>query len=157
MTMRRLLPLLAVAILAACFEQPYRQYASGAEAIAAGQLQRGWWPAWMPASARDVHLQGDQDSNEWWLRAELSPASADSVRALLLPVDAGSVRVRRPWRGSGWWFEALIQQAPSNDGALNAGLFRGTGAPVPSTTVVAFDNGSETVFVWTNGTRLDGP
>jgi hypothetical protein len=151
--MRQLLPLLALFVLTACVEQPYRRYASGAEAIAAGELQRGWWPAWMPASARNVHLQGDLDSSEWWLRAELSPASADSVRALLSPVDAGSVRVRRPWRGGGWWFEALIQQAPSNDGALNARLFRGTGAPVAYTTVVAFDNVSATVFVWTNGTR----
>lgn len=152
----RLLPLLVV-LLAGCFEQPYREYASGAEAIAAGELQRGWWPAWMSASARNVHLQGDLDSNEWWLRADLSPASADSLRALLTQVDAGSVRVQRPWRGGGWWFEALIQQAPSNDNALNARLFRGTGAPVPYTTVVAFDNGSETVFVWTHGTRLYGP
>jgi hypothetical protein len=153
MIMRRLLPLLALTILTACFEQPYRQYASGAEAIAAGELQRGWWPGWMPASARNVHLQGDLDSNEWWLRAELSPAGADSVRALLSPVDAGSVRVRRPWKAGGWWFEALVQQAPENDGALNARLFRGTGAPVASATVVAFDNVSPTVFVWTNGTR----
>lgn len=151
--MRRLLPLLLVTTLAACFEQPYRQYASGAAAIRAGELERGWWPAWMPAAAGNVHLQGDLDSNEWWLRAELSPASADSIRSLLTPVDAGSVRVRRPWRGAGWWFEALIQQAPSNDGALNARLFRGTGAPVAYTTVVAFDNVSQTVFVWTNGTR----
>jgi len=156
MTCRKLLPLLLI-VLAACVEQPYREYASGAAAIEAGELQRGWWPAWMPASARNVHLQGDLDSNEWWLRAQLSPASADSLRALLTPVDAGSVRVRRPWRGGGWWFEALIQQAPSNDGALNARLFRGTGTPVPYTTVVAFDNVSETVFVWTNGTRLGGP
>ncbi|HEX8319291.1 hypothetical protein [Longimicrobium sp.] len=156
MMCRRLLPLLVV-LLAGCFEQPYRESASGAEAIAAGELQRGWWPAWMSASAWNVHLQGDLDSNEWWLRAELSPASADSLRALLTPVDAGSVRVQRPWRGGGWWFEALIQQAPSNDNALNARLFRGARAPVPYTTVVAFDNGSETVFVWTHGTRVYGP
>lgn len=136
-----------------CGEQPYRHYAGTTEAIAAGERERGWLPAWLPASARDVHLQGDLDTNDWWLRARLWPAAADSLRRRLSPVVPESVRVRRPRAAKSWWFEGLAQQQPANGGALNAELFRGTGEPVPRTTVVAFDRTSPTVFVWTRGTR----
>jgi hypothetical protein len=150
---RQALFLIAAFVVTACIEQPYRRYASAAEAVAAGERERGWLPAWMPQSARDVHLQGDQDTSQWWLRAQLSAAAADSLRALLAPVQADSVRVQRPWRSRDWWFEGLIQHHPSNDGALNAHLFRGTGTPVPRTTVVAFDRTSNAVFVWSGATR----
>ncbi|MBW3571580.1 MAG: hypothetical protein KY467_10780 [Gemmatimonadetes bacterium] len=133
---------------AGCDEQPYRQYASASEAVAAGERDRGWLPVWLPLSARDVHLQGDLDTNQWWLRVQLSRAAADSLRTVLVPVPADSVRAQRP-RGSGrWWFEALVQHAPENDHALNAHLFRGTGRPVPRTTIVAFDRLSDRVYVW---------
>lgn len=151
--MRRVLPVVAALLLAACNEQPYRHYPDATQAIAAGERDRGWLPAWFPPSARDVHLQGDLDSNAWWLRAQLSTPAADSLRALLVPVDADSVRVRRPFRGGRWWFEGLIQHEPANDAALNAHLFRGTGAPVPRTTFAAFDRTSSTVFVWSQATR----
>lgn len=153
MMMRRVLPVVAALFLNACNEQPYRRYADATQAIAAGERDRGWLPAWMPVSARDVHLQGDLDSNAWWLRAQLFTPAADSLRALLSPADADSVRVRGPFRGGRWWFEGLIQHEPANDGALTAHLFRGTGAPVPRTTFVAFDRTSDVVFVWGQGTR----
>jgi hypothetical protein len=144
---RLVLPL-ALLLLAACVEQPYRRYSSGSAAVAAGERDRGWWPAWMPLSARDVHLQGDQDTNDWWIRARLSPAAADSLRPLLSPVPADSVRVRRPWRSGKWWFEGLIQHHPENDNGLNAALFRGSGTPVPRSVIVAFDRTSDVIFVW---------
>lgn len=138
--------------LIACDERPYRHYPSAAEAVAAGERQRGWLPAWIPGSARDVHLRGDLDTDAWWLRVRLSPAATDSLRALVSPVPADSVRAgRRPWRVGEWWFEALVQQAPENDNALNAELFRGTGTPVPRTVVVAFDRTSDLVFIWGSG------
>lgn len=103
-------------LLAACGEQPYSHYETAAAAAAAGEGERGWLPAWLPASATDLHMQHDLDSNAWWLRANLSPPAADSLQAVLVPVDARSVRVRHP-RGAGlWWFESLIQQHPENDG-----------------------------------------
>lgn len=140
-------------ILAACFEQPYRHYATAAEAVAAGERTRGWLPAWLPGSAREVHLQGDLDNNEWWLRADLTPAAADSLRAVLAPVPADSVRYRAPRRSGRWWFEGLIEHHPANDAALYADLFRGTGTPVPRTTVVAFDRSSPTIYIWTSAIR----
>ncbi|HST63171.1 MAG TPA: hypothetical protein VLK84_30960 [Longimicrobium sp.] len=141
-------------VLSACFEQPYRHYATAADAVAAGEAQRGWLPAWVPGSARDLHMQGDLDSNQWWLRADLTPAAADSLRAVLEPVSADSVRYRSPRRSGRWWFESLIQHHPENDGGLNAHLFRGTGTPTPRTTVVAFDRFSPTIYIWTSATRV---
>jgi hypothetical protein len=145
--------LAAFLLLAACDEQRYRHYTSAAQAAAAGERARGWLPAWLPASARDVHLQGDLDTNAWWVRADLSAAAADSLRLLLEPVSADSIRVPQPRRGAGWWFESLVQQHPENDGGLNADLFRGRGTPVPRTTVVAFDRTSSRVFAWTTVAR----
>jgi hypothetical protein len=51
-------------MLSACDEQPYRSYATYAEAVAAGEVERGWLPTWVPASASNLHLQGDLDTNE---------------------------------------------------------------------------------------------
>ncbi|MDP9350456.1 MAG: hypothetical protein M3P51_02785 [Chloroflexota bacterium] len=149
----RVLGLVVALLSGGCDEQPYRRYADAADAIAAGERERGWLPVWLPKSARDVHLQNDVDTNEWWLRAQVSPAAADSLRPLLLPVDPDSVELLPPNRGSRWWFEGLIQHHPENDWALNAELFRGRGSPVPRTTVVAFDRSSETIFVWSVAER----
>ena len=68
-------------VVSACYEQPYRHYATAGEAVAAGERTRGWLPAWLPGSAREVHLQGDLDSNEWWLRADVTPAWRPAPRA----------------------------------------------------------------------------
>lgn len=150
---RMALTLCLVGTVCACAEQPYRHYPDAAAAIEAGELRRGWLAAWFPRSATDVHLQGDLDDNAWWVRARLSGAAADSLRAALVPVDAGEVRARRP-RGSGrWWFESLIEQHPANDNGLYADLFRGRGDPVPGDVVVAFDRFSEAVYVWNGGIR----
>jgi hypothetical protein len=139
--------------LLACDEEPYRSYADIPEAKAAGELARGWLLEWVPHSATDVHLQNNVDTNEWWLRVDLSPAAADSLRMHLTEVAAADVRARRPRRSRSWWFEALVQHHAANDAALNALLFRGTGDPVQETVVVAFDRTSNTVYLWTDGVR----
>lgn len=144
--MRLYVGVAAILALVACTEQPYRHYATAAEATRAGERERGWLPAWLPASAVDVHLQGDLDSNPWWVRAKLSRPAADSVRAILTPIAAESVRVLHPQGAGDWSFEGLIQQEPANDAALYAELFRGKGAPVPRTTIVAFDRTSPDLY-----------
>jgi hypothetical protein len=146
--MRLLVYAAAILALSACGEPPYRHYATAAEAIAAGERDGGWLPGWLPSSAQDVHLQSDVDNDRWWLRAKLSKPAADSLRAVLSPVAVESVRVLYP-RGRGWWFEGLIEQEPWSDAGLHAELFRGTGAPVPRTTIVAFDRMSPDIYAWT--------
>lgn len=66
---------------------------------------------------------------------------------MLSPIDAQSVSVHHPRGESSWWFQGLIEQQPANDAALYAEVFRGTGAPVPRTTIVAFDRLSPDVRV----------
>jgi hypothetical protein len=139
--------------LMARYEQPYRHYATFAEAVAAGERDRGWLPAWMPSDATDLHIQGDLDTNAWWIRARLPASGVQSLHSHLVPVAVDSVRVRRPRRSGAWWMESLIEQHPANDNGLHADLFRGAGDPVPRTTVVAFDRASDAVYVWTSGIR----
>lgn len=55
--MRLLVFVAAILALCACGEQPYRRYATAAEAIAAGERDTGWLPAWLPSSAEDVYHQ----------------------------------------------------------------------------------------------------
>jgi hypothetical protein len=151
--LRRSAAVAAILVLTACSEPPYREYATADEAISAGERDSGWLPSWFPASAKDVHIQVDPDNGRWWVRAKLSRPAADSVRAILAPIDAESAPVVLPRRASEWWFEGLIEQQPANDGALHAHLFRGTGAAVPRTTIVAFDRFSPDVYVWTTVRR----
>ena len=133
-------------------EQPYRRYATLAEA-AAGEGERGWLPAWMPPDATELHVQGDLDTNDWWIRARVPAAGVQSLRRSVVPVPADSVRVRQPRGRPEWWMESLVEQHPENDNGLHADLFRGTGDPVPRTTVIAFDRASDAVFIWTRGVR----
>jgi hypothetical protein len=146
---RRLAAVAAILVLTACSDPPYREYASAAEAIGARERDMGWLPPWFPASAKDVHIQVDPDNGRWWVRAKLSRQAADSLRAMLSPIAAESVAVVHPPGGGSWWFEGLIEQQPANDAALYANLFRGSGAPVPLATVVAFDRTSPDMYAWT--------
>ncbi len=159
--MRGVRPVIAGLVLAAGLalylmarhEQPYRHHATVAEAVAAGERERGRLPEWMPSGATDLHMQGDLDTNAWWIRARLPAAGVQSLHPLLVAVAVDSVRVRRP-RGSGaWWMESLIEQHPANDNGLHADLFRGAGSPVPRTTVFAFDRASDAAYIWTDGVR----
>jgi hypothetical protein len=145
------LGVIASVLLAGCSDDVvYRHYPSHAAALAAGEQQRGWLPEWVPGTASDLHLQYDLDTNEWWLRFHLPVAAArDSLKSQLQATDAASVRVSKPWPRSRWWFDALVQQQPANDAALNAQLFRRCCDAVHRTVVLAFDRNTPTVYVWT--------
>jgi hypothetical protein len=159
MSQRFFSPLLTCALLAsalltaACGEQPYRHYQTHAEAVAAGETRRGWLPTWVPDSATDIHIQGDLDTNHFWLRFSLPPEAASHLKAVLVPVPPGqlaTVPLGAPVFAS-WWFDSLIAREPANDGALNAEVFQGRGTPVASTTFIAFDRTTPRVFLWGRG------
>ncbi|PYP55051.1 MAG: hypothetical protein DMD40_14560 [Gemmatimonadetes bacterium] len=76
--------------LAAChIDQVHRHYATYREATEAGERTHGWLPDWVPASAVDIHIQGDIDTNERWLRFDVVRSVADSLRQELVPLSAG--------------------------------------------------------------------
>ena len=129
-------------------DQVYRQYATHAEAVAAGEILRGWLPKWVPNSATDLHMQSDLDTSDWWLRLDLPSGAADSLRRTLVSVPAGSVSVRKPSRPGDWWFTGLVEQQPENDAALFAHVYRGSGTPVAQSVVMAFDRRSSRVYIW---------
>jgi len=144
----RVVVLIAATVACRDPDQLYRHYATYGEAVAAEEVQRGWLPAWVPASATDVHIQGNIDTNESWLRFDVPRISADSLRRGLKPLSAGDVQVRKPSGSRAWWFEGLIEQQPANDAALYADIYRGDGNIVPRSVVIAFDRTSGRVYAW---------
>lgn len=95
--------ILFVLPLLSCIEQPYRFYDSYPDAVDAGELERGWLPRWVPPAADAIHLRGDLDTNERWLRFRVPENAA---RALVQSSTRGAteVRARRPPRSSqSWW------------------------------------------------------
>jgi len=92
----------------------------------------------VPASAVDIHIQADIDTNERWLRFDVVRSVADSLRQELVPISADSMRGRAPSRSSAWW----------NDVALNAELYRGNSRRVARSILIAFDRASQHVYVW---------
>ena len=138
-----------IVTVAAChMDQVHRHYATYREAMEAGERTRGWLPDWVPASAVDIHIQGDIDTNELWLRFEVVGSVADSLRQELVPISADAMRGRAPLRSSGWWFEGLVRRHPANDVALNAELYRGNSRRVARSVMIAFDRASQHIYVW---------
>ncbi len=138
-----------IVTVAAChMDQVHHHYATYREALEAGERRRGWLPDWVPASAVDIHMQGDIDTNERWLRFDIVGSVADSLRQELVPISADSMRGRAPSRSSAWWFEGLIQRQPANDAALHAELYRGNSRRVARSVMIAFDRASQHVYVW---------
>lgn len=158
MSGRRLLPaLLAVLVLlslplASCAAPKARAYATRAEAEAAGEARSGALPAWVPPSATALRLAGDAD-RERWLRFDLPPKDAASLKARLLRVPDAQVATLDLFspRGADWWFPALAAVRPGDASAVAAEVYSGSGAEVSARTWLAFDTGSPAVWVWSRG------
>ena len=111
---------------AACSERTEHRFPTGAAARASDASKRGWVPEWIPPAAKDVRLLCDLDTNEVWIRFELPEHERTALVSGLSAVpweSTGAVKIRSA--GTPWWFQGLIQDQPSNDGALNADMFRG--------------------------------
>ena len=150
-TVRHALTFVTCVLVGSCgnFEQPHRYYDSCADAIAAGELERGWLPNTIPTTARHIHIQSDIDTNSVWLRFELPTMETHGLQSRLDPIPRGDLpqfHVPRPRAASDWWFEDLIWAAPANDNALNAQVFV-SNAP-DETCNFAFDQASGSVYVW---------
>ena len=140
---------LAIGLLFAlgCAEQFDHRFETGVAALSSDLARRGWVPEWLPAEARNVHIQHDIDTNEEWLRFEVDEEHRSALVAglqSLSPAEIRAVTVRSPRRAP-WWFEGLIQQEPANDGALNANIFRGEDR------LVLLDRTGASVFAYVQG------
>jgi hypothetical protein len=140
----------AFCFLVACGERRSALFATGEEALRSEEARSGWVPNWLPVESQEVRLQYDQDTNEVWIRFVLKKSNRINFEKSLKPLSdlvINNINFPRA-RGAKWWPEGLIQQQPSNDGALNALLFTGDNVIVPSKTYIAFDRISDDVYIW---------
>jgi hypothetical protein len=86
---------LAIAVLlalaAGCSETRDTSYETLARAVSDGAVERGWVPAWLPASARDIHLTYDLDTNESMLSVRYRQEDAWAPPSECSSVDRNTV------------------------------------------------------------------
>lgn len=68
-----LLLLLALSTSGCFWERPESSYSSFADAKLKGAIDKGWIPAWLPASTTDIRELHDIDTNESMLAFNLDP------------------------------------------------------------------------------------
>jgi hypothetical protein len=137
-------------VLAGC-ERVSQQYASRAEAEAAGAIEAGWVPTFTPASARRIREIHDLDTNDVCVRFELPTSKAQSeFVASMRPLSDDEIEgLSETCRlGPSWWFEGLIQHQPSNNAALHALLYEAPLGAWKTRALIAVDRGSTSVYVW---------
>lgn len=76
--MRRLIAIVLLS-LSACSEQVEEAYPTWAEAQRAGAVERGWIPAFVPQSARQIRDSHDLDSNRQTLFFVARPSDVDAM------------------------------------------------------------------------------
>jgi len=95
------LGLLGLALSAtACSDVMEASYLSLAEARAKGAVERGWVPAWLPESARELKEKHDLDTNRSILRFAYSDADTWAPRgecSQIPPSEAKTPRLTAPW------------------------------------------------------------
>jgi len=146
----RWLALAAVATSLSACEQVSSEYATRADAEAAGAIEAGWVPGFVPTAARSIREIHDIDTNEVCLRFELPPEAQHALVASMRQLAPAEVEVLattcrlRPR----WWFEGLIQHQPANDAALNAHIYEASAQAWNTPALVAVDRAGPTVYVW---------
>ena len=65
--------------LAACSEQVKESYPTWDDARRAGGVERGWIPAFVPSSAREIRDSHDLDSNRQTLRFTVPPSEVPAM------------------------------------------------------------------------------
>ena len=66
-------------LLTACGEQVREAYPTWDEARRAGGVERGWIPAFVPSSAREISDSHDLDSNRQTLRFKVPPSEVPAM------------------------------------------------------------------------------
>ena len=83
-----------------CSEVMEASYSSLAEAKAQGAVERGWVPAWLPESARELKEKHDLDTNSSILRFAYSGADTWAPRGecyQIRPLEAKTPGLTAPW------------------------------------------------------------
>lgn len=81
--------------LVACSDVMEENHATWAEAREAGAIRRGWIPAFVPSSARDIHDVHDLDSNAQTLTFSTPPSDVPQMLAGLRPIAGEDTQAAR--------------------------------------------------------------
>jgi hypothetical protein len=103
--------LVSIAVLAAIpatyrkFQQPEGFYATHAEAVAQRAVERGDVPAFVPASATEIHARNNRDTDQRFVRFDVADADLPAVtRGMRLMPREEVEKVPVPTPGwSEWW------------------------------------------------------
>ncbi len=103
--MPRFLVIVSLIVISGCvWEEPERFYVSREELAGAGEIKRGWVPPWLPASAHEIHLVSNLDTNEVWMRFMVDPVEVDTLRSCSKSSKTTLQDTRGPHiRQVAWW------------------------------------------------------
>ncbi len=121
-------------------------YPDAPEAIRAGAVERGWIPAFLPLSAKEITEKHNLDTNEVWLRFSMDSGELDSIEKSCQQIEA--VEAAFPRKGGGdWWPEPLTEkQRGSQQQASGYTHYRcGNGGSI------AVERDGHRVFYWHHG------
>ncbi len=127
--------------LVGCSEQMDETYSTYADAKRAGAIERGWIPAFVPASARDILDSHNLDTNRQTLQFTIPPSQIGPMVAGLRSVSAEEKKAAAALsreHGLGAASEAYIVCSEPLNGAL--AVDRESGRAVYDTTVEWADN-----------------
>jgi len=99
-----------MAFLAACNpltavnDHQYDDYASLA---AAGEIEQGWAPDFLPASATDIHLKYDLDANAILMAFDFAPEDGGALARACTPLN----QIFPPKLTAKWWPEGILGDA----------------------------------------------
>ena len=119
---------LACLVIAACSsDQRYEYFGNGIELQQSIQAQQGWIPDWLPATAKEIHIQYDIDTNCRWFRFKLDKKSQNAFIMNFQPLspdEAKNIKVPAPRRAE-WWFKELVksQEYQKGRGIFIGGIF----------------------------------
>jgi len=107
---------LLLAIASACERRDVleRAYASREEVVRDGAIGRGWIPAWIPESARDIREVHNVDTNVSQLAFAYGVFDASDVSPGCAPAVPATVILPRTSM-TNWWPKALRRSSPELD------------------------------------------
>jgi hypothetical protein len=114
--------LLAGPILAGCSDRDVvtESYATLAEAVSAGAVERGWVPRGLPPSTQELREAHDIDSNRRWGLFNFSPDDGDHLRKLIADSPPHELSCDIPARIE--WWPLLLRGSIARDRLTAAGL-----------------------------------
>jgi hypothetical protein len=136
-----------VALMAYCehVENPIDEYATYADAVEAGAVDRGWIPSFVPPTAAHIRDAHNLDTNHQWLQFRLSEADAREMVAGMHPVSVEDARCALPSR----WSVPLRRLGTQPDLSGRPEVSKHLHADGSRSFCVAVDWSSRMVFAWT--------